>query len=75
MNRTTLLPGAFPLTAKYDLKWIRDNALGENAVCQAESLVRRLSLHAGMRMAKKKPKGSPSAYQVVSDLIGSSPDP
>jgi hypothetical protein len=24
---------------------------------------------------KKRPKGSPSAYQVIADLIGSSPDP
>src|ERR1700694_769311 len=41
---------AFPLTAKYDPKWIRDNALGENALCQVESLARRLSLRAGMRV-------------------------
>jgi cyclopropane fatty-acyl-phospholipid synthase-like methyltransferase len=41
---------AFPLTAKYDPKWIRDNALGENALCQAESLASRLPLRAGMRI-------------------------
>jgi cyclopropane fatty-acyl-phospholipid synthase-like methyltransferase len=41
---------AFPLTAKYDPKWIRDNALGENALCQAESLARRFPLRAGMRI-------------------------
>jgi len=33
---------AFPLTAKYDPQWILDNALGENALCQVESLTRRL---------------------------------
>jgi cyclopropane fatty-acyl-phospholipid synthase-like methyltransferase len=41
---------AFPLTAKYDPQWIRDNALGENALCQVESLARRLPLRAGMRV-------------------------
>lgn len=41
---------AFPLTAKYDPKWIQDNALGENALCQAESLARHLPLHVGMRI-------------------------
>jgi cyclopropane fatty-acyl-phospholipid synthase-like methyltransferase len=41
---------AFPLAAKYDPQWIRDNALGENALCQAESLSRRLPLRAGMRI-------------------------
>jgi hypothetical protein len=41
---------AFPLAAKYDPQWIRDNALGENALCQAESLSRRLPLRAGMRV-------------------------
>jgi hypothetical protein len=24
---------AFPLAAKYDPQWIRDNALGENTLC------------------------------------------
>jgi SAM-dependent methyltransferase len=43
-------PLAFPLTAKYDPQWIRDNALGENALCQAECLARRLPLRAGMRI-------------------------
>jgi cyclopropane fatty-acyl-phospholipid synthase-like methyltransferase len=41
---------AFPLSAKYDPQWIRDNALGENALCQAESLSRRLPFCAGMRV-------------------------
>ena len=50
MNPTALSPGAFPLTAKYDPQWIRDNALGENALCQAETLARRLPLRAGMRI-------------------------
>jgi cyclopropane fatty-acyl-phospholipid synthase-like methyltransferase len=44
------LPTSFPLTAKYDPQWIRDNALGENALCQAESLARRLPFRAGMRV-------------------------
>lgn len=41
---------AFPLTAKYDPKWVRDNALGENALAQVESLARRLPLRAGERV-------------------------
>jgi cyclopropane fatty-acyl-phospholipid synthase-like methyltransferase len=40
----------FPLTAKYDPQWIRDNALGENALCQAEALARELPLRRGMRV-------------------------
>jgi hypothetical protein len=43
-------PAAFPFTAKYDPEWIRDNALGENALCQVESLAHRLPLRAGMRV-------------------------
>jgi cyclopropane fatty-acyl-phospholipid synthase-like methyltransferase len=52
MNRlaTVPAPGAFPLAAKYDPQWIRDNALGENALCQVESLVQYLPLRAGMRV-------------------------
>src|SRR5450631_1818573 len=50
VSRNVISPIAFPLAAKYDPKWIRDNALGENALCQAESLARRLPLHAGMRV-------------------------
>jgi len=50
VNRNALSPSAFPLTAKYDPKWIRDNALGENALCQVESLARHLPLRAGMRV-------------------------
>ena len=41
---------SFPLTAKYDPQWIRNNALGENALSQAESLARRLPFRAGMRI-------------------------
>jgi cyclopropane fatty-acyl-phospholipid synthase-like methyltransferase len=40
----------FPLTAKYDPRWIVDNALGENALCQAEVLARNLPFRAGMRV-------------------------
>ena len=35
---------AFPRTAKYDERWIRENALGENALCQAECLARHLPI-------------------------------
>lgn len=41
---------AFPRTAKYDERWIRENALGENALCQAESLARHLPFEPGMRV-------------------------
>ena len=41
---------AFPRTAKYDKRWIRENALGENALCQAESLAGHLPFSAGMRV-------------------------
>ena len=50
MSRDAISPVAFPLTAKYDPQWIRDNALGENALCQTEALSRRLSFHPGMRI-------------------------
>ena len=50
MSRNAISPIAFPLAAKYDPEWIRDNALGENALCQAECLARRLPLRAGMRI-------------------------
>lgn len=50
MSRDAISPIAFPLTAKYDPQWIRDNALGENALCQTEALARRLPLRAGMRI-------------------------
>ena len=43
-------PVAFPLAAKYDPKWIRENALGENALCQAEGLAQHLPFRAGMRV-------------------------
>ena len=41
---------AFPRTAKYDKRWISANALGENALCQAESLARHLPFSPGMRV-------------------------
>ncbi|MGC3980192.1 MAG: methyltransferase domain-containing protein [Steroidobacteraceae bacterium] len=47
---TQSLSTRFPLTAKYDPNWIRDNAMGENALCQVESLARRLPLRPGMRI-------------------------
>ena len=50
MNRVAISRSAFPLTAKYDPQWVRENALGENALCQVESLARRLPLRAGMRV-------------------------
>jgi cyclopropane fatty-acyl-phospholipid synthase-like methyltransferase len=50
VSPAAISPIAFPLTAKYDPQWIRDNALGENALCQAESLARRLPFRAGMRI-------------------------
>lgn len=40
---------SFPLTAKYDAQWILDNALGENALCQAECLARHLSFKPGVK--------------------------
>jgi cyclopropane fatty-acyl-phospholipid synthase-like methyltransferase len=42
--------GAFPLTSKYDPKWIIENALGEDALCQAESLSKHLPFSAGARI-------------------------
>jgi cyclopropane fatty-acyl-phospholipid synthase-like methyltransferase len=48
--RIELLPSSFPLTSKYDPKWVRENALGENALCQVESLARHLPLRVGMRV-------------------------
>jgi cyclopropane fatty-acyl-phospholipid synthase-like methyltransferase len=50
ISANALLIEAFPLSAKYDPQWIRDNALGENALCQAESLSQRLPFCAGMRV-------------------------
>ena len=41
---------AFPRTAKYDQRWISENALGENALCQAECLARHLPFRPGMRV-------------------------
>jgi cyclopropane fatty-acyl-phospholipid synthase-like methyltransferase len=50
VSQDVVSPMTFPLTAKYDPQWIRDNALGENALCQAESLARHLPFRAGMRI-------------------------
>ncbi len=50
MNGAAVSSSTFPLTAKYDPQWILDNALGENALCQVESLASRLPLRAGMRV-------------------------
>lgn len=41
---------AFPRTAKYDERWIRENALGQNALCQAEGLARHIPFSSGMRV-------------------------
>jgi cyclopropane fatty-acyl-phospholipid synthase-like methyltransferase len=49
INKSTFTR-SFPLTAKYDAQWILDNALGENALCQAECLARHLSFEPGMRV-------------------------
>ncbi|WP_306591127.1 cyclopropane-fatty-acyl-phospholipid synthase family protein [Geothrix sp. 21YS21S-4] len=41
---------AFPRTATYDPDWVRENALGENPLCQAELLARHLPFHEGDRV-------------------------
>lgn len=50
MSSSTIPMSAFPLTATYDPQWIQEHALGENALCQAESLALRLPFRAGMRV-------------------------
>lgn len=50
MTNTIPRSAAFPLTAKYDPQWIAANALGENALCQAEYLARELPFLPGMRV-------------------------
>lgn len=50
MRKNEQYARSFPLTAKYDEQWIRDNALGENALCQVECLARHLSFQPGMRV-------------------------
>lgn len=50
MKQDSTLLSKFPLTAKYDPHWVRDNALGENALCQAESLARHLPFRPAMRV-------------------------
>lgn len=47
---TEELQAAFPRTAKYDPRWVRDNALGEHALCQAEFLAGRIPFSPGMRV-------------------------
>lgn len=50
MGKNETFARSFPLTAKYDAQWIRDNALGDNALCQVECLARHLSFQPGMRV-------------------------
>ena len=50
MSKKEISARSFPLTAKYDAQWILDNALGENALCQAECLATHLSFQPGMRV-------------------------
>lgn len=45
-----LTEAAFPRARKYDQRWVRANALGENVLCQAEALARHLPFRAGMRV-------------------------
>jgi cyclopropane fatty-acyl-phospholipid synthase-like methyltransferase len=42
------LAKTYPRAAGYDPGWVRENALGENALCQAEALAQRLPLRAGL---------------------------
>jgi cyclopropane fatty-acyl-phospholipid synthase-like methyltransferase len=42
-----LLAKSYPRAAAYDPDWVRGNALGENAICQAEALAQCLSLRPG----------------------------
>ena len=50
MNSVASPLAGFPLTAKYDPRWVAENALGENALCQTECLARQLPFRAGMRV-------------------------
>lgn len=50
MNRDAALLAKFPLTAKYDPQWVRENALGENTLCQVESLARHMPFSPKMRV-------------------------
>ncbi len=45
-----LIKDKYPLTAKYDFKWTKENSLGSNAVLLAESLSRVMDLKPGMRV-------------------------
>jgi hypothetical protein len=54
---------AFPRTAKYNERWIRENALGENALCQAESLARHLPFSSGMRIRFPAQYGGPRTVE------------
>jgi cyclopropane fatty-acyl-phospholipid synthase-like methyltransferase len=47
---TAPAPAAFPRAAKYDPQWVRENALGENALCQVESLADHLQFSREMRV-------------------------
>jgi cyclopropane fatty-acyl-phospholipid synthase-like methyltransferase len=50
MSERSRLMSTYPLTAKYDEEWVRENALGENTLCQVESLARHLPFERGMRV-------------------------
>ena len=45
-----LIETKYPLTAKYDFGWTKENSLGSNAVVLAESLSRVMDLKPGMRV-------------------------
>ncbi|MDR2598832.1 MAG: methyltransferase domain-containing protein [Oscillospiraceae bacterium] len=45
-----LITSKYPLTAKYDIKWIEENAMGSNPVLLAESLSRVIDFKPGMRV-------------------------
>ena len=45
-----LIKTKYPLTAKYDFEWTKDNSMGSNAIMLAESLSRVMELKPGMRV-------------------------
>ena len=45
-----LIEAKYPLTAKYDYNWTKENSLGSNAVVLAESLSQVMDLKPGMRV-------------------------
>jgi len=44
------MKNSFPLTAKYDKQWIKENTIGENVLYNLESLCQVLPLKEGMRI-------------------------